>query len=145
MSTNVRGFFYIQQVERMVQQCLEAVLLPYGLTAGQYLVLSLLMRHEPISSADLARLSRKTAQSTGEFVKGLELRGLVQRHESPASRRVLLVSITPEGRDLFERCDAAVILAEREFFSCLQSEELEHLGGLLRRVRKHISEQADAS
>lgn len=129
----------------MVQQCLETALLPYGLTAGQYLVLSLLVRHEPISSADLARLSRKTAQSTGEFVKGLELRGLVQRHESPNSRRVLLVSITPEGRELFERCDAAVILAEREFFSCLAAEELQHLGGLLRRVRRNGNKKAESA
>lgn len=135
MSINTRGFFYIQQVEQLVQQCLEDVLQPHGLTAGQYLVLSLVAHHEPISSAELARLARKTAQSMGEFIKGLEYRGWLQRRDSPNNRRVLLVSTTPQGRELLAQCDAAVDEAEREFFSCLEPSELSTLRHALSRIR----------
>lgn len=135
MSINTRGFFYIRQVEQLVQECLEEVLQPHGMTAGQYLVLSLVAHHEPVSSAELSRLARKTAQSMGEFVKALEYKGWLERREDPNNRRVILISTTAHGRAVLMRCEAAVDEAERAFFSCLQPEELATLRHALSRIR----------
>lgn len=135
MAINTRGFFYIQQVEQLVHQCLEEVLQPHGMTAGQYMVLSLVAHHEPVSSAELSRLARKTAQSMGEFVKVLEYKGWLERRDDPNNRRVLLISTTAAGRALLMRCEAAVDEAEREFFSCLQPEEVATLRHALSRIR----------
>jgi DNA-binding MarR family transcriptional regulator len=135
MAIKTRGFFYIQQVEQLVQQCLEEVLQPNGLTAGQYLVMSLVAHYEPLSSAELSRLARKTAQSMGEFVKSLEYKGLLERRDDPSNRRVLLISTTAQGRSVLLRCEVAVDHAERNFFSCLQPEELAILRHALGRIR----------
>lgn len=135
MAVTTRAFFYVQQVEQLVRQRIDEVLAPHGLTAGQYMVLSLVAHHEPTSSADLARRSRMTAQSMGEFVKILEQRGWLERRDDPANRRVLLIATTEDGRKVLMRCEAAIDEAERDFFSCLQPEEVANLRYALSRVR----------
>lgn len=135
MAVTNRAFFYIQQVEQLVRQRLDEVLDPHGLTAGQYMALSTVAHHEPTTSAELARLCRITAQSMGEYIKILEQRNWIERREDPANKRLLLVATTSEGRRSLVRCEAAVDDAERDFFSCLQPEEVAHLRYALSRVR----------
>ena len=48
---------------------------------------------------------------------------------------VLLISTTAQGRAVLMRCEAAVDEAERDFFNCLQPEELATLRHALSRVR----------
>lgn len=145
MAVSTRAFFYIQQVEQLVRQRIDEVLAPHGLTAGQYMVLSLVAHLEPSTSAELARRSRITAQSMGEFIRTLEQRGWIERRDDPANRRVLRIATTAEGRNVLVRCEAAVDEAERDFFSCLQPEEVGHLRHALRRVRTaaHTRKPAD--
>ena len=141
MDINTRGFFYLQQVEQLVHQRLEEVLMPHGMTAGQYMVMSLVAHHEPLSSAELSRLARKTAQSMGEYVKTLEYKGWLERRDDPNNRRVLLISTTPQGRAVLMRCEAAVDQAERDFFSCLEPEELATLRHALSRIRNAVQQR----
>lgn len=135
MAVTTRAFFYIQQVEQLVRQRMEEALAPHGVTAGQYMILSVVAHHEPTSSAELARLCRITAQSMGEFVKTLEHKGWITRSDDPANRRALLVATTPEGRKLLMQCEVSVDAAEREFFDCLQPEEVAGLRYSLSRLR----------
>jgi DNA-binding MarR family transcriptional regulator len=135
MAVTTRAFFYIQQVEQLVHQRIDEVLAPQGVTAGQYMVLSLVVHHEPASSAELARLARITAQSMGEYVKLLEQRGWIQRREDPDNRRVLRIASTEEGRSVLMRCEAMVDQAERDFFSCLKPDEVANLRYTLSRLR----------
>ncbi len=135
MAINTRIFFYIRQVEQLVSQCVEDVLKPHDITPGQYMVLSLVAHHEPVSSAELARLVRKTAQYIGEYVKALETRGWIERRDDPTNRRIILVTTSPKGRALLMRCEAAIDEAEREFFSCLEPEERATLRHALSRLR----------
>jgi DNA-binding MarR family transcriptional regulator len=135
MAVTTRAFFYVQQVEQLVRQRIDEALAPHGLTAGQYMVLSMVAHHEPTSSAELARLARMTAPSMGEHVKALEQKGCLERSDDPANRRVLLVGSTKLGRALLAKCEAAVDEAEREFFSCLKAQEVADLRYSLSRVR----------
>lgn len=76
-----------------------------------------------------------TAQSMGEFVKALEHKGLVERCAAPDNRRILLIASTTKGKTILRRCDAAVDRAEREFFDCLEPEEVVNLRDMLSRLR----------
>lgn len=135
MSVAARPFFYVQQVEqlgrRRVEQCLQAV----GITASRYMVLNLVVHLEPVSSASLARRANMTAQSMGEFIRGLEARGFVAREPDPRNRRTINVLSTAVGRKLLAQSEARVDEAEREFFACLSGEELATLRMILARVR----------
>lgn len=135
MSIAARDFFYVQQVEQYARRALDECLQGEGLTAGQYMALSLVVRCEPASSADLARRARMTAQSMGEFIRTLEAKGLVEKRADANSRRSLSLVSTAFGRKLLARSDAKVTQAERLFFGCLSSEENVRLQSLLRRLR----------
>lgn len=135
MSVTARAFFYVQQVEQLVRRRIDECLQPEGITAGQYMVLNLIVHHEPVSSAQLARRANMTAQSMGEFIKSLEKKQYVTRTTDPSNRRVIQVSLTPEGRQLLVRCEAKVDQAEREFFDCLNGEEIAQMRFFLSRVR----------
>ncbi|MBK1781767.1 MarR family transcriptional regulator [Advenella sp. WQ 585] len=124
MSSKRRPFFYIHQLEQLVRLQLESTLNPLGITAGQYMILSLISHHEPISSAELSRLVRITAQSMGEFIKYLESKDWILRREDPCNKRVLLIETTIEGRVLLRRCEQEVGNLEKEFFKSVPAQEL---------------------
>lgn len=124
MSNKRRPFFYIHQLEQLVRLQLESTLNPLGITAGQYMILSLISNHEPISSAELSRLVRITAQSMGEFIKYLESKEWILRREDPSNKRVLLIETTVEGRVLLRRCELEVGNLEKEFFKSVSMQEM---------------------
>lgn len=135
MAVTARAFFYVQQVELLARRRIEQGLQDEAITAGQYLVLNLIVHHEPVSSADLARRANMTAQSMGEFIKALEAKGLLERRGDPNNRRVIQISSTAAGREALVQAEAKVDQIEREFFGCLTVEELAYLKMLLNRVR----------
>ncbi len=135
MSVTARAFFYVQQVEQLVRRRLDECLQPDGVTAGQYMVMNLIIHHEPVSSAELARRANMTAQSMGEFIKNLETKQFVTRTIDPTNRRVIKVSLTTAGRKLMMHCESKVDQAERDFFDCLNGEEVAQMRFLLSRVR----------
>lgn len=135
MTVSARAFFYVQQVEQLVRRRVDGCLQNDVLTAGQYMVLNLIVHHQPISSADLARRANMTAQSMGEFIKALESKGLVARRSDTVNRRINQITATPAGHKVLMQTDAKVDQAEHEFFDCLSREELAQLRLLLSRVR----------
>ena len=135
MTVSARAFFYLQQVEQLARRRVEGCLQDDVITAGQYMVLNLIVHHQPISSADLARRANMTAQSMGEFIKALESKGLVTRRSDANNRRINQIMATPAGHKVLVHSDAKVDQAEHEFFDCLSREELAQLRLLLSRVR----------
>lgn len=135
MTVSARAFFYLQQVEQLARRRVEGCLQDDVITAGQYMVLNLVVHHQPISSADLARRANMTAQSMGEFIKALESKGLVTRRTDATNRRISHIMATPAGHKVLVQSDAKVDQAEHEFFDCLNREELAQLRLLLSRVR----------
>lgn len=84
---------------------------------------------------DLARRSLLTKSYTTQVVKQLAARGLVRRERSPESEREVLVSLTPAGRELFERVyPAHYEFLGRLFRSRLTEEEMEALTRMLRKL-----------
>ena len=135
MPSATRAFFYIQQIEQLARRRIDACLEGESVTAGQYMILSLVVRHGPVSSAYLARRANMTAQSMGEFIRALENKGYVERNGDLSNRRVIQVTSTQAGRDILVKFDARIDQAEREFFACLNGEEVALLRQLLSRVR----------
>jgi DNA-binding MarR family transcriptional regulator len=85
-----------------------ARLAPLGLTWAQARVMRLIA--EPASSmrmADIAARLGVVPRSATSMVDALAEGGLVVRHADPQDRRSVLVSLSPEGRQLLEGLDAA--------------------------------------
>ena len=95
--------YLVKQVELAIRARLDDLFRPIGLTALQYTALTVLERHDNMSSAQLARNSFVTAQSMADMIAALEGRGLIERHRDNADRRRLVVSLTADGRTLLDR------------------------------------------
>lgn len=101
-------------LERGFRRALAEALAPFGLTLAHYTVLSLLGMREGLSNAQLARRAYVTPQAMSEIVRYLESRELVVRAPSPTHARIHPTHLTPSGRTVLKKCDAAVDRLESE-------------------------------
>jgi DNA-binding MarR family transcriptional regulator len=101
MTATVPSLLYlVKQLELAVRARLNDLVRPAGITALQYTALTVLERHDGLSTAKLARDSFVTAQAMADMVAMLEGRGLIRRERNPANRRELLICLTDEGAAL---------------------------------------------
>lgn len=77
---------------------------PLGLTYTQYIVLMVLWEKESVNVGQLGEILRLDAGTLTPLLKRLEKSGLVTRQRSREDERVTLISITPKGDQLKEKC-----------------------------------------
>jgi DNA-binding MarR family transcriptional regulator len=134
-----RRFYLIRQLERASYQMLEPALRGDGLTPTQYMILSLSARSaEPLSSAELARRARISAQAMNESITSLEAKGLIERPQGGKGRRALPISLTQRGWKLLTIDESKVDAIEEQFFSSLSEGENLLLRELLMRVVRSL-------
>ena len=119
----------------------------HGLTGPQVTAIKMLEAFGDLSLTELsARMKAKNSTLTG-IIDRMQRDGLVERARSDEDRRVVLIRLTPRGRDLA----AAVPVASMEIFShalqSLTNEERATLRKLLRKVsdavRTEVSRQEE--
>ncbi|TVZ04400.1 MarR family transcriptional regulator [Trebonia kvetii] len=131
--------YLFKQVELASRARLDEIVRPVGLTALQYTALTVLERHDDMSSAQLARRSFVTAQSMADMITALEGRALIERHRDRADRRRLVVSLTAEGRALLDRCRPEVAALERAMLAGLSADEVVALRAALVSCHANLS------
>ena len=106
---------------------------PLGLTYTQYVVLMALWEHESLSVGQLGSILHLDAGTLTPLLKRLEKMGYVTRERSKEDERITMISITPEGDELKEKCkDIPMKLAEEDHpLSDKDAEELYRLLYLL--------------
>jgi len=119
--------YLVKQVELAVRSRLDELLRPARLTALQYTALTVLERHPDLSSAQLARNSFVTAQSTADMITILEGRDLIERHRDRSDRRRLVVALTAAGRELLDRYRDPVLALEAEMLAGFTGAEVSAL------------------
>jgi DNA-binding MarR family transcriptional regulator len=92
--------YLVKQLELSVRARLNDLVRPAGVTALQYTALTVLERHDGLSTAKLARDSFVTAQAMADMIATLEGRGLIRRERNPDNRRELLIYLTGAGKAL---------------------------------------------
>lgn len=108
------------------------LLQPMGLTHPQYLVMLALWEHAPLSVKELSKLLQLDPGTLSPLLKRLEAIGYIRRQRDSQDERVLVVTLSPEGRALrseAERIPSSVV--ER---LGMDLEELEELHRSLTRV-----------
>lgn len=125
----------LKRAELAVRSCAEAILLPFDLTPTKFLVLfRLKYSSNNVSSADLARATGIRPQSVVDLIGPLEREGLIQRREAPEHRRILRITLTPAGEELFARALPAVAQLERQLLSNLTAAEMSGLRSGLKKL-----------
>jgi DNA-binding MarR family transcriptional regulator len=116
--------YLVKQVELASRARLDDIFRPIGMTALQYTALTVLERHDNMSSAQLARRSFVTAQSMADMIAALEARGLIERHRDDVDRRRLVVALTDAGRTLLDRYRDEVQALENSMLYGLTPDEV---------------------
>ncbi len=106
-------------------------------TRGQGRILAVLKLKDGISTKDLAYLLGVRVSSLNGLLAKLEKSGHVTRVPSPQDKRVMLVKLTEDGKNL-EEPDAPV---HGDIFACLSEDEQRELGEYLDRIIAALAEK----
>ena len=118
--------------------------LPSGgeLTPAETSALSRLDRGGPATSSDLAKLDRISPQSMGATLAVLEQRGLIERRGDPGDGRRVVLSITPDGRQVVNDRRSArteqIARALRGGFTLAELDQLHGAAPLLERLAEKL-------
>jgi DNA-binding MarR family transcriptional regulator len=96
---------------------LEAALQDLGLSAQEYVILSVFETRPELSTSELARITEVTRQTMHTAVLGLETAGLIERRSR--NQRVVLVRTTKRGRTTLKAATDRVRAVEQTAFASL--------------------------
>ena len=125
------------RVRAYIDRELERVFDAYDLTAPGFAVLVTLTRiggERGVSQRRLADELGLTAGTISVRIDRLVEQGLVRRTADPESKRSVQVSLTPAGRELFERVVPVHLANEERLLAALDPDERAQLAGLLRKL-----------
>ena len=129
-----RTIYLLSRLHYALRKKIDNQLAANKLTAVKYTVMSMLRGRSSLSSAEISRRYCVTPQSMNETICALERSGWITKLENPENKRVLLVSLTPKGNDLLDRCDKVIDQIETEIFSGLNKVDIDQFRGSLQTV-----------
>jgi DNA-binding MarR family transcriptional regulator len=124
---------------RHLEQSVEAVLKPHGLTLGQFDILATLRRREPHGGLNPTQLCENVALTSGGMTSRLdklEAAKLIERQPDPTDRRGVVVVLTAKGRKLI---DAATRTRFEEAADSMPTLSAAEVGRLEESLRKWLA------
>ncbi|NOU77474.1 MarR family transcriptional regulator [Paenibacillus sp. LMG 31459] len=109
-----------------------------GLYPGQELVLMQLWHRDSQSQNDLTKSLRLDHSTIAKSVRRLETSGLVSCNRSEVDKRVTIVSLTQEGRDIETRVDQAWRKLEEITTEHLSAEEKVQFAVLAKKIAANL-------
>lgn len=95
----------------------------------------------PFSIMDLAKHANLDKSQASRAAEALIKRGLIGREASSEDGRVVLISLTQEGRALFRKVMSIARKWNADLFDCLSEAELKAFGNALDKVIAHALAQ----
>jgi DNA-binding MarR family transcriptional regulator len=117
----------------------------FGVTADQFVVLTLLAEEDGVTQRDLVEQAFSDANTIGEMLTRLEKKQFVRRERHPKDGRARCVFLTPRGRKMQKRLWDAWEGRLQEVDNVFQPWELEALRCLLGRIPDAVAASRDAA
>src|ERR1700761_1868325 len=132
----------LARLQGQVAPRLEAVFARFGLRGADFAVLAALARlsEESVSQRRLTAELGLSAGTVSARVDRLTERGLTARRPDPRDGRGALVSLTAQGRELFESAAPEPLPNAHEIVAGLSDEERDQLGALLGKLLYTLEE-----
>ena len=145
MTTDPLAFEFFNEIG-IIDQLVSTLLtnaLPKGMTKAQFSVLNHFVRlniaeKSPADLASAFQVRRPTMTST---LARMESTGLVVLRGNPHDGRAKLVSLTPAGRDMRERCIAALATLRPTIAHLIDDDEMRDILPTLRKLRMGLDAQ----
>lgn len=133
-ATSLDAFIKLLRAAGSVSSRVHTHLAEENLTDSQFGVLEALHHRGPLCQRDLSAKILKSGGNITMIVDNLEKRGLVRRERDGADRRLVNVSLTPEGEQVIQRVYPRQTEAIEREMGFLTLEERQQLGALCRKV-----------
>ena len=115
-----------------------------GITARQFVVLSVVDSLEDPSQTALCEISGIDRSTLADIVRRLVSRGLLSRRRTRQDARMYAVRITPEGKDVLMRALPIARKVDEALVASLSAEQCEHFSAYLQKVVSHQSPREPA-
>ncbi len=132
-NTETRVLAYVRHVRsaEALHQAVSRGLMVDGLTASQFSTLKVLRIHGPLALREIAKYILKSGGNMTIVVDNLERDGLVTRERDTQDRRIVYVSLTPQGEQVFDRIYPEHLERIRNAMGALSDQECDQLMVLL--------------
>jgi DNA-binding MarR family transcriptional regulator len=111
----------------------------YGVTADQFVVLSVLIDGAILKQAEVCRRTYSDPNTMGAMLALMETRGLVKRMRHPNDGRARMVVVRPKGKRIFAKVWAHREATRQRMEAHFTGAEVDALVGLLMRLNQEIS------
>ncbi len=130
-----KGMFQLFRLSALMFNHLESTVhKPAGWSLAGFRVMFILWVAGDLEPREIARLAGLSRAAISSALNTLERDGLVDRRRESADRRLVTVSLTPDGADRLVAAYGEQNSREAVVFSSLSAEELTTLTELMRRV-----------
>jgi len=123
--------YLLARAKSMLSQGVEQEVSSLDMTQAQASCLMMLAEGEATTVTDLARNLNTDAGSVTRLLSRMEKRGLIERTRRDDDRRVVDLSLTPEGETMVEKLPVVFCNVLRRHFEGFSNEEIETLRSLL--------------
>ena len=129
----------LADVSRLIRRSFDERARGIGVTRPQWLVLTMLNRHEGSNQGSLAELMVMEPITLCRMVDRLQEADLVERRQDPADRRAWLLFLTPKARQLLTALKPLGTEVMAIALDGIPEEERESLRRALDRVRQNLA------
>lgn len=126
--------YLLSRAKNMLSQGIDQEVSSLDITHAQASCLMMLAKGEATTVTDLGRGLNTDAGSVTRLLSRMEKRGLIVRTRRHDDRRVVDLSLTPEGEAIVERLPAVFCNVMRRHFEGFRPEEIDTLRAMLLRV-----------
>ncbi|MFM6852690.1 MAG: MarR family winged helix-turn-helix transcriptional regulator [Sphingopyxis sp.] len=107
----------------------------FGLKVPEWRLMAVLGEGTPLTQRDLVVATRMDKVMVSRATANLVDRGLIARAASESDGRSHLLTLTDDGRALYNEIAPAALAMERDVLSCLSAKDKRALADLLARLR----------
>ncbi len=98
--------YHLRVAQEVSFQAFSAMLEKTDLKPGWYSILTILSRHEALTPSELSKVCGRDRSTLTSTLKGLAIRGLIERRRNPDDQRSYSVCLTDEGFRMQSRLHA---------------------------------------
>lgn len=133
--------YSVGKLDKLVNQQLSEILSELEVSLPQFTMLSNLHIHGEMANAKLALRSFISPQASNQIIKTMEEKGWITKSGDPNHGRILLIGLTVEGQEIYERCRIKSMEFENKMLDGLPAENVLMLKATIQRLIVNLKEE----
>ena len=125
--------YYLRVAQEASFQAFSARLEKTDLKPGWYAILAILSEYDGLTPSELSRVCGRDRSTLTSTLKGLSIRGLIERRQNPDDQRSYSVQLTEDGRKMHAQLNAIAQEHDRSL-DAIVGDDKEALLSILARI-----------